>query len=77
LREDDMSRVIVESVSRECCDERKDLKPLFGTGSMKFCVHCGAYFYLDSRNDAAGGQEKYWRLIPVSDILEKFGLTRF
>jgi hypothetical protein len=60
---------IKETIERECCDERKDLKPLPGCPKAPrlqflFCVHCGRWWEELTRTDGAGSRETYLAPLP-------------
>lgn len=58
---------VTETITRQCCDPVKDLKPLFGdkkTGDV-FCVHCGKRWFQDTYTDGAGGRD--WRYASKDD----------
>lgn len=59
---------ITETITRECCDVRKDLKPVIGAGKINntipivvYCVHCGARWYHRTVMDAAGSTDWEYR----------------
>jgi hypothetical protein len=60
---------ITETIQRECCDLRKDLKPIQGTPRIGndhkylFCIHCGRHHVGNSERDAAGGVDWVYRRV--------------
>lgn len=50
---------VTETITRECCDDRRDFKPLFGNSrsGRVFCRVCGKRWRKDSFTDAAGGKD--------------------
>jgi hypothetical protein len=55
---------ITETIERECCDFRHDIKPYKGVvksnAKYKFCVHCGQIFESVRECDPAGSMETSW-----------------
>lgn len=62
---------ITETIQRDCCNDRKDLKtiegsPLAGRDPIyKFCVHCGRHFAIHSFMDPAGSSDWQYRKQPL------------
>jgi hypothetical protein len=55
---------IKETIERECCDFRLDLRraPAYGP-DYRFCVHCGQIWKRRRILDAAGGWEDVWQKV--------------
>jgi len=59
---------ITETITRDCCDVRKDLKTVAGCKmwnynipDMKFCIHCGKRWQYTSYMDAVGSTDYEYR----------------
>lgn len=55
---------VKETIERECCNPRKDLKPYKGAtnadsrcSNPQFCIHCGQLWVDDRVMDAAGSMD--------------------
>jgi hypothetical protein len=63
--------IIKETIERECCDVRKDLKPIFNSPKIgrfpevMFCIHCGSYFRYYTFTDAAGASDWDYRKLAI------------
>jgi len=59
---------ITETIERECCDTRKDLKRMPTPRGVKneyyFCLHCGMQYVKMRIYDSAGDRVWHWEPVP-------------